>query len=195
MVVAVRSRRWLFCAGVYNLLTVREPNVADQWLWRYDLGGGYSVRGVYNLLTVREVQDVEATDNSLYCKLGSKIPKLSWRATLCAVTHSVAIPITGGMTLLTWSCFETGSQLKTIGAATHYYSRLSTLCDRMRGSGNCATLVRLLPDVCTLVELDSCMDWSIFGGSVFVTRPFCSVYSFYRRLPSSPLFFAATLVM
>ncbi|MCI03096.1 heat-shock protein [Trifolium medium] len=32
---------------------VLQPNVADQWVWQPDPGGGYSVRGAYDLLTDR----------------------------------------------------------------------------------------------------------------------------------------------
>ncbi|MCI63321.1 helicase-like protein, partial [Trifolium medium] len=47
---------------------VLQPNVADQWLWRPDLGGGYSVWGAYDLLTFREVQDVDATTDLIWHK-------------------------------------------------------------------------------------------------------------------------------
>jgi hypothetical protein len=37
---------------------VLQPSVVDQWLWRHDSGGGYSVWGVYSLLTRRNASEI-----------------------------------------------------------------------------------------------------------------------------------------
>ncbi|MCI65604.1 heat-shock protein, partial [Trifolium medium] len=55
------------CRGFLSNI-VLQPNVTDQWVWRPDPGGGYSVRGAYELLTSREFQDVEATRDLLWHK-------------------------------------------------------------------------------------------------------------------------------
>ncbi|MCH86299.1 hypothetical protein A2U01_0007153, partial [Trifolium medium] len=47
---------------------VLQSNVADQWLWRHDLGGGYTVRGSYHLLTFRELQDGETITDLIWHK-------------------------------------------------------------------------------------------------------------------------------
>ncbi|MCI40079.1 helicase-like protein [Trifolium medium] len=53
-----------------NLLSniVFQPNVVDQWVWRHDPGGGYTVQGTYNLITSREFQDAEATSDLIWHK-------------------------------------------------------------------------------------------------------------------------------
>ncbi|MCI09288.1 kinesin-like protein, partial [Trifolium medium] len=57
-----------------------QPNVTDQWLWRPDSGGGYTVRGVYNLLTFTEAQDVEATIDLIWHKhVPLKVSVVAWR--------------------------------------------------------------------------------------------------------------------
>ncbi|MCI67692.1 helicase-like protein, partial [Trifolium medium] len=45
-----------------------QPNVADQWVWRHDPGGGYTVQGAYKLLTFRDVQDADATSDLIWHK-------------------------------------------------------------------------------------------------------------------------------
>jgi hypothetical protein len=40
---------------------VLQPHVANHWVWRHDLEGGYSVRGVYQLLTRREALHIAPT--------------------------------------------------------------------------------------------------------------------------------------
>ncbi|MCH93793.1 70 kDa peptidyl-prolyl isomerase, partial [Trifolium medium] len=56
------------------------PNVSDQWLWRHDPAGGYSVRSVYHMLTSREVPSVAATTNLIWHKqVPMKISVLTWR--------------------------------------------------------------------------------------------------------------------
>ncbi|MCI45848.1 heat-shock protein, partial [Trifolium medium] len=47
---------------------VLQPNVANQWVWRHDPGGGYTVQGAYNLLTFRDVQDADATSDLIWRK-------------------------------------------------------------------------------------------------------------------------------
>jgi hypothetical protein len=42
---------------------VLHPYVVDQWMWRHDPIGGYSVRGTYKILTAQDVQDTAVTTN------------------------------------------------------------------------------------------------------------------------------------
>jgi hypothetical protein len=58
---------------------VLQPNVEDQWLWRHDPSGGYTVQGAYNLLTYRGVQDAEATRELIWPKqVPLKATVLAW---------------------------------------------------------------------------------------------------------------------
>jgi hypothetical protein len=62
----------------YNL--VLQPHVADQWRWRYDPEGGYTVRGVYTLLARTEVPEEVATTTLIWHKQVSlKVSVLAWR--------------------------------------------------------------------------------------------------------------------
>ncbi|MCI90121.1 hypothetical protein A2U01_0111412, partial [Trifolium medium] len=42
---------------------ILQPNISDQWLWRHDVGGGYSVRGAYHLLTTMNPPGVDITSD------------------------------------------------------------------------------------------------------------------------------------
>ncbi|MCH98404.1 receptor-like protein kinase ANXUR2, partial [Trifolium medium] len=70
---------------------VMQPNISDQWLWRHDIGGGYSVRGAYNLLTTMASHGVDASSDLIWHK-HVPLKVLSWL---------------GGF-------YVTGSRLKTI---------------------------------------------------------------------------------
>jgi hypothetical protein len=59
---------------------VLQPSVVDQWLWRHDPGGGYSVRGAYTLLTIRTASDAAALTDLLWHKqVLLKVSVLAWR--------------------------------------------------------------------------------------------------------------------
>jgi hypothetical protein len=47
---------------------VLQPQIADQWLWQYDLGGGYSVRSTYDLVTRMEAPEEVLTTELLWPK-------------------------------------------------------------------------------------------------------------------------------
>ncbi|KAK2423034.1 hypothetical protein QL285_033519 [Trifolium repens] len=62
----------------YNL--VLQPHVADQWRWRYDPEGGYTVRGAYTLLARTEVPEEVATTTLIWHKqVPLKVSVLAWR--------------------------------------------------------------------------------------------------------------------
>jgi hypothetical protein len=63
-----RGRGAAHCVGTYFYDLVLQPNVADQWLWRHDPGGGYTVRGAYTLLTRTEASDEVATTTLIWHK-------------------------------------------------------------------------------------------------------------------------------
>jgi hypothetical protein len=59
---------------------VLQPNVVDQWLWRYDPGGGYTVRGAYSLLTCTDAPDEALTTSLVWHKqVPVKVSVLAWR--------------------------------------------------------------------------------------------------------------------
>jgi hypothetical protein len=60
-------------AWVWELISVLpnfvlQPNVAGQWVWRHDPGGGYSVRGAYEIVTAQDTQHTVATSYLIWHK-------------------------------------------------------------------------------------------------------------------------------
>jgi hypothetical protein len=47
---------------------VLQPQIADQWLWQYDAGGGYSVWSAYDLVTRMEAPEEALTTERLWHK-------------------------------------------------------------------------------------------------------------------------------
>jgi hypothetical protein len=67
------------CRNLISAL-VLQPDVAAQWQWRNDPGGGYTVRGAYTLLTRTEVPDEVATTTLIWHKqVPVKVSLLAWR--------------------------------------------------------------------------------------------------------------------
>jgi hypothetical protein len=59
---------------------VLQPNVVDQWVWRYDPGGGYSVRGAYEILTAQDAQETASTSDLIWDKqIPMKVSMMAWR--------------------------------------------------------------------------------------------------------------------
>jgi hypothetical protein len=59
---------------------VLQSNVADQWLWRHDPGGGYIVQGAYTLLTCTQVPTEVATTTLIWHKqVPVNVSVLAWR--------------------------------------------------------------------------------------------------------------------
>jgi hypothetical protein len=59
---------------------VLQPNVVDQWVWRYDPGGGYSVRGAYEILTAQDAQETASTSDLIWDKqIPMKVSVMAWR--------------------------------------------------------------------------------------------------------------------
>jgi hypothetical protein len=59
---------------------VLQPNIADQWGWRYDPDDGYSVRGAYEILTAQDAQVVVATSDLIWHKqIPLKVSVMAWR--------------------------------------------------------------------------------------------------------------------
>jgi hypothetical protein len=45
---------------------VLQPNITDQWVWRHDPSGGYSVRGAYEILTAQDAQAPTDTSDLIW---------------------------------------------------------------------------------------------------------------------------------
>ncbi|MCI28894.1 kinesin-like protein, partial [Trifolium medium] len=59
---------------------VLRTNILDQWLWRPDNEGGYSVRSAYKLLTAMASPDMDAMSTFLWHKqVPAKVSVLAWR--------------------------------------------------------------------------------------------------------------------
>ncbi|MCI14847.1 70 kDa peptidyl-prolyl isomerase [Trifolium medium] len=59
---------------------VLQPNILDQWLWRHDAGGGYSVKDVYQLLITMDPPGVDAASDLIWHKqVPLKVSVLAWR--------------------------------------------------------------------------------------------------------------------
>ncbi|MCI35872.1 70 kDa peptidyl-prolyl isomerase, partial [Trifolium medium] len=59
---------------------VLQPNISDQWLWRHDAGGGYSVKDAYRLLTTMDPPGVDAASDLIWHKqVPLKVSVLAWR--------------------------------------------------------------------------------------------------------------------
>ncbi|MCI27527.1 helicase-like protein, partial [Trifolium medium] len=59
---------------------VLQTNISDSWVWRHDIGGGYSVRGAYALLTTRDaVNAAVASDLIWHIQVPLKVSVLAWR--------------------------------------------------------------------------------------------------------------------
>jgi hypothetical protein len=45
---------------------VLQPNVVDQWVWRYHPDGGYSIRGAYEIFTAQDAQETAAKSDLIW---------------------------------------------------------------------------------------------------------------------------------
>ncbi|MCH80856.1 70 kDa peptidyl-prolyl isomerase [Trifolium medium] len=67
------------CRGLL-LDIVPQPNISDQWLWRHEVGGGYSMRDAYHLLTTMDPPCVDTTPDLIWHKhVPLKVSVLAWR--------------------------------------------------------------------------------------------------------------------
>ncbi|GAU20182.1 hypothetical protein TSUD_352460 [Trifolium subterraneum] len=69
----------LECTGLL-LATVLQTNSSDSWIWRHDIGGGYSVRGAYSLLAAREDGTTTGSADLIWHQhVPLKVSVLAWR--------------------------------------------------------------------------------------------------------------------
>ncbi|GAU22937.1 hypothetical protein TSUD_326630 [Trifolium subterraneum] len=64
----------------WSLACQNFTNISDSWIWRHDIGVGYSVRGACSLLTTRDVvTTVGASDLIWHKHVPLKVSVLAWR--------------------------------------------------------------------------------------------------------------------
>jgi len=85
-----------------------QPNSTDQWQWKVDPSGGYSIRGVYKLLTGQEFHRFKAITNLIWHKqVPFKVSIFAWKVlqnrlptkdnlVVCdIITHDAQLCVTG----------------------------------------------------------------------------------------------------
>ncbi|GAU52005.1 hypothetical protein TSUD_418090 [Trifolium subterraneum] len=81
-----RRRLWVWeeemlgeCIGLLHTI-VLQTNISDSWIWRYDIGGGYSVRGAYSVLTTLDGVIMAGASELIWHKqVPLKVSVLAWR--------------------------------------------------------------------------------------------------------------------